>query len=120
MEETLVVANPEIPRAVSGDGVHDSAGHPTHGDKPAIIEVGDPAERRDPNSPAFVLKQGLHIAQQSAASLPINRNPPVIPSVQAIESAKRLAAWSCLPLAQVRHELGLVGIQPKQSWRPSP
>jgi hypothetical protein len=34
-----------------------------HGEKPAILEVEHPADRGDPNSPAFVLKQGLHIAR---------------------------------------------------------
>src|SRR5580692_5375236 len=92
MKKALIVADPEIPRAVSGNGAHVSAGHTTHGNKPAILQVGDPVERGDPNSPAFVLKEGIHIAQQSAASFPINRNPPIVPLVQAIESAQPNAA----------------------------
>src|ERR1700722_13433725 len=93
MKKTVIlIANPKIPRAISGNGVHDSTGHSTHGNKPAILQVGNPAERGDPNSSALVLKEGKHITRQSAASLAINRNPPVIPSVQAIESAKPNAA----------------------------
>jgi hypothetical protein len=84
----VLVADPEILRSVPGDGMHLSAGHAVYRNEPAIIEVGDPAARGDPNSPAFVLKEGVYIAQQSPASLPINRSPPFIPSVQPIESAK--------------------------------
>jgi hypothetical protein len=49
--------------------------------------------RGDPNSPAIVLKDGIHgVIRQSTVSLAVNRNLPVIPSVQAIRSAKPNAA----------------------------
>ena len=73
--------------------MHYSAGHTAHGNKPAILEVGNSAARGDPNSPAIVLKKGLHgIIRQSTVSLAVNRNLPVFPSVQAIVSAKPDAA----------------------------
>ena len=92
MKETLLVANPQISRAVSGDGVHLSGRHTAHRNKPAIIVVSDSAKRGDPNSPAFVLKERIRITRQSAVSLPISRNPPVIPSVQTISRAEPNAA----------------------------
>src|ERR1700682_5876473 len=81
-----------------------------HGDKPAILKVGSPTLSERPNSPAIVLKERLHtIIRQSTidhlvhvgfsfpfgaatppvcASLTVNRDLPVIPSVQTVRSAK--------------------------------
>ena len=79
-------------------------------DKPAIFKVGSPTLRECPNSPAIVLKERLHtVIRQSTighlahvefsflfgpaapalcASLTVNRDLPVIPSVQTVGSAK--------------------------------
>src|SRR6266404_239227 len=81
-----------------------------YGDKPAILKVGSPTLRECPNSPAIVLKERLHtVIRQSTinhlahvefsslfgaaapalcASLTVNRDLPVIPSVQPVGSAK--------------------------------
>src|SRR5271166_5275833 len=94
MKETVSgVADPEIPRTISGDGVYESVGHSADGNKPAILEIGKPAIRGNPDSPAVILKQGPHhIVRQSTAPLAVDRNLPVIPPVQSIASAKPNAA----------------------------
>src|SRR6266566_283957 len=89
----ILVADPEIARTVPGYGVHDSTGHRPYGNEPAIFEVGKPAKSGDPNSPAIVLKKGLHgVVWQPSSSLAVDRDLPVIPSVQAVVGAKPNAA----------------------------
>src|SRR5271166_1279829 len=89
MKKTLILADPEIPRAVPGDGMHGSLGHTAYGNKVAILEVGNSAPGGDPNAPVIVLKEGPHpIVRQSTASLSVNRNLAVVPFVQAVKSAK--------------------------------
>src|SRR5271166_4704893 len=112
MEKALIGGDPDIPRTVLGDGMHVSARHRTHGNKPAILEVSNPAGRGDPNSPLTVLKERPSVvigqpfvdylayqfltvaARKQPPSLAVNRNLPVIPSVQAINRAKPNAAIS--------------------------
>src|SRR6478609_3525731 len=61
MKETLIlVADPEIPRTVPGARKHQSARHGAYANKPAILKVGNPATRKDPDSPAIVLSEGAH------------------------------------------------------------
>ena len=48
-----------IPRAVLGDGMHLSGGQAAYGSKPAILKIGNPAVRRNPNSAFGVLKKRL-------------------------------------------------------------
>jgi hypothetical protein len=89
----LLVADPEIPPTVASHGMHDAAGHGAYCDKPVILEVGDPAMGGNPNSPAIVLKERIHvIIRQSTAPFAVNGNLSVVPSVQAIPSAKPDAA----------------------------
>src|SRR5580693_7013751 len=92
MKKTLVVANPETSRVTPGDGMSVLAGHTSYGNKPVILEVGNPATRGDPNSPAVVLKEGLHILIRQTTPLVVNRNLPVVPPVQAMNRAKPNAA----------------------------
>jgi len=94
MEKTLTLAaDPQIPRAVPGFRKDLPARNGTYGNKPSVLEVGNPATRGDPNSPAAVLEEGLHgIIRQSTGSLPENRNLPVLPSVQTVNCAKPNAA----------------------------
>src|SRR5580658_7376661 len=95
MKKTMIlVADPEVPPAVTGDGMHDPARYATDGNKPAILEVGKPACRGDPNSAAIILKERVRTILQSTASLTENRNLAVIPSVQAITRTKPNAAVS--------------------------
>src|SRR5271166_523454 len=89
MKKTFVlVANPEAPRTVSGDGMHNSAGHGICRNKPAVLKVGDPTGRCDPNSRTIVLEQRPDGVIRQSISLAVNRNLPVLPSVQTIERAK--------------------------------
>jgi hypothetical protein len=110
----LTVANPEVPRTLPSDGTHVSTGHAAYGDKPAILEVGNAATRRYPNAPPIILTKGLHgviwqsivgyiahiefssgvTARGLCTPFTVNRNLPVVPSVQAIISAKPNAAIS--------------------------
>src|SRR5258708_26395021 len=106
-QTAFLVANPEIPRTFFGDGMHYFAWHRADGSKPAILKIGNPARCRDPNSPVIVLKEGLQdiirqsaiaylthrllrsrARQQASSALAINRNLPVLPSVQAIGGTK--------------------------------
>src|SRR6266700_1656776 len=91
----ILVADPETSSTVFGDGIHVSVRHGADAYKPAILEVGSPAKRGDPNSPTLILKEGLHkIIRQSTASLAVNRNFAVLPSVQARTRSKPNAAIS--------------------------
>jgi hypothetical protein len=94
MKETLNgMADPDIPRAVSSDGVDESVRYSVYGNKPAVLEIGDPVICRNPDSPTVVLKEGTHhIIRQSTTPLAVDRDLPVIPPVQAIASAKPNAA----------------------------
>src|SRR6266566_5956070 len=107
MKKTVrLVVDPEIPRALLGDGMHDPTRDRPNGNKPPILKIGNAAKRRDPNSPALVPKERHHgIVRQSIivylahrrrmsracerahASLAVNRVLSVIPSVQTVESA---------------------------------
>ncbi len=105
MKKTLIlVADPEIPRTVASDGMHDPARRAVYGNKPAILEVGNPSSRGDPNSSAIILKEGGCIVWQSAVSLAVDRNLAVIPSVQAIGSTEPNAA---IPGRQDRPNAGI-------------
>ena len=107
MKKTVIlVADPEIPRAVPGDGMHVSAGHAADGNKPAILEVGDPAHAWRPKFARDHPERGTPTPSswQSTASLAVNRNLPVLPSVQAIDSAKPNAA---IPGRQNGHNVGI-------------
>src|ERR1700723_3640945 len=99
MKNTLMlVADPEIPRTVRGHrmhhgaGIRDSAGINIQGDKPAVLEVGNPAQRGRQNSPMIVLKQRLDTIIRQSISLSINGNLSILPSVQAIDSPQPNAA----------------------------
>ena len=66
MKKTLIlVADPDVSRAVPGYGIHNSAGHAIHGNKPAILEVRNPASRGDPNSPVTILERGNPLSSGS-------------------------------------------------------
>src|SRR5580693_2172927 len=96
MKKTLLlIADPEITRTISRNGMPVFAGYASYGNEPSILKVGKPAIRGDPNAPPIVLKEGLRIICQSAASLAVNRNSAVSPFVQAITSAKPNAAVPC-------------------------
>src|SRR5277367_5702037 len=101
-EIVILVGDPEIPGTVHG--MHDPARHATYGNKPAVLEVGKRASRRDPNSPAIILEERVRIIRQSTASLAIDRNLPVIPSVQAITRSQPNAA---VPGRQDRPNVGV-------------
>jgi hypothetical protein len=102
----ILVADPEIPPAIAREGFHDAGGHGGYWNKPAILEVGHPVMGGNPNSPMIILKERIHvIIRQSTTSLAVNRNLPVVPSVQAIPSAKPDAA---IPVRQDGHN-GSIG-----------
>src|SRR5271165_1017619 len=46
------------PCTVPGDGMHCSSGHACYRNELAVLEIGNSAKSRDPNSPAIVLKEG--------------------------------------------------------------
>jgi hypothetical protein len=98
------VAEPNIPRTVLGDGLHASQGRGAYGNEPAILEPGNPVRRGGPNSPAIILKEGLHIIIRQSVAFPIYRDLTVVPSVQAIKSAKPDAA---VPSRQNRKNVGI-------------
>jgi hypothetical protein len=89
----ILVADPEIPPMIASEGFHDAAGHGGYWNKAALLEVGHPVMGGNPNSTMIVLKERIHvIIRQSTISLAVNRNLPVVPSVQAIPGAKPDAA----------------------------
>src|SRR6266478_62305 len=110
MKKAMIhVTDPKIPAVVPGDGIQLAAGHAKYGNKPAVLKVGNPAKRGDPNSPAIILKKRLHPARQSTigyladrpgrlgrrrpcTSAAVNRNLPFLPSVQATTGANPHAA----------------------------
>src|ERR1700739_4708198 len=94
MKETLVlVADPDIPRIVAGDGMELSGGHGAYGDKPAMLEIGNAARGGDPGPPAIILKKALRrIIGQSTVFLAVNRNLIAIPPVQTSRRANPNAA----------------------------
>src|ERR1700730_8931664 len=65
-----------------------SAGHASYGNKPAALEIGNSKGRGRPNSGVIGLIEGVHIIIGQSTSLAVNRNLPVIPSVQAITRAE--------------------------------
>src|SRR5579871_3389684 len=66
MKKTVIlVADPETPCSVPGDGKHLSSGHAAYGNKSAILHVANPMKRGHPNAPLIVLKEGSHLIQQS-------------------------------------------------------
>ena len=95
MKKTLIlVADPEIPRTIPGDGMHLPPGTPLTGVKPAILKVRQVRRSEDTQiRSAIILKEGLGRSSGSPlASLAVNRDLPVVPSVQAIRRAKPNAA----------------------------
>src|SRR5271166_6198044 len=108
MKKTLIGADPEIPSSVFGDRMHESTGRRAYRNKPIALEVGNPTMRGNPDSPAIILRQRTNlIVRQSTIgylahrprgtrsprrglgpSLAVNRNLPVLPSVQAITCAE--------------------------------
>src|SRR6266566_4394337 len=65
----ILVGDPQIPRGVRGDGMHDSAGNAADGNIPVILQVADPAKRGDPDSPATVLKKGLQLVSWQSIAI---------------------------------------------------
>jgi hypothetical protein len=57
--QAATMADPKIPRTVAGDGQHKPAGHGGYGNGPAVLEVGNPTVRGDPNSTAIVRLAGI-------------------------------------------------------------
>ena len=58
-EAEVAVGDPQIPRSVLGEGAHE----PTRSrrrNKPVILQVADPGQCGNPDSPARVLKKGPH------------------------------------------------------------
>src|SRR5580704_17568083 len=65
MKKTVIlVADPETPRSVPGDGKHLSTGHAAYGNESAILHVANPMKRGHANAPLIVLKEGSHLIQQ--------------------------------------------------------
>src|ERR1700761_7097395 len=77
---------------VFGHGVDDPAGNAADWKKPAILEVSNPATGGDPDTPAIILIEGLQIVLRQSISRSIDRNLPIVPSVQAIRRAHPDAA----------------------------
>src|SRR5262249_51386857 len=106
----FLVGNPQIPCGVFNDRTRNSAGNGAYRNKPVIFKVAEPTNRGDPNSPAIILKQRMRVksvelpvsfvaagywlcaAPGLRAALAVNRNLPVIPSVQAVTGAEPDAA----------------------------
>src|ERR1700722_15035438 len=107
------MAEPDVSRPVASDGVYLSGGNAADGNEAAILEVGNPPTRGDPNSAVIVLKEGfraivwqstignfahcslaawapklllIRARRQAAVSLAVSLNLSVTPSVQAITS----------------------------------
>jgi len=116
MKKAIAVTHPDVPRGVRGNGINDPVGHGAHGNEPVRVENGDSTKRCDPNLPAIILREGVHlIIRQSTSSnlshrpplpgnslgstalgrctsLAVNRDLPVIPPVQAVIRADPNAA----------------------------
>src|SRR5271154_5993125 len=103
MKKALILgADPETPPIVASEGFHDAGGHGGYSSESAIFEVGDAVVGGNPNSPLTILKERIHyIVRQSTASLAVDSNPPIVPSVQTIPCAKPDAA---IPVRQDRHD----------------
>ena len=116
MKKALAMAHPDVPRSVRGNGINESGGHGTQGNKSVRLENRDAVWRCDPNLPAIILKEGVHfiIRQSTSRNLPhrparsgksagptarrlhtslaVNRDLPVIPPVQTVIRADPNAA----------------------------
>ena len=100
MKKAVLVADPDAPRTVRADGIHDAFRHGANGNKPVRLEQGHAAIRGDPQIPAIVLKKGVHLVIRQpiacdvpprhhlCASLTVSRDVPFVPSVQAIIRAE--------------------------------
>src|SRR5262249_17061589 len=56
-ETVILVGDAHIPRIILGDTVHGSAGNSAYGYETVILQVAAAVNRRDPDSPAIILKQ---------------------------------------------------------------
>src|SRR5262249_15295408 len=75
------------------DGKYRFAARAAYGDEAVILEVADVAKRRDPDSPAIILKErvgveSVEFAVRFRAAGAGSRNLSVTPSVQAAKSAE--------------------------------
>src|SRR5262249_46557308 len=88
-----LVVDPDIARLVLNDGKYRFAARAAYGDEAVILEVADVAKRRDPDSPAIILKErvgveSVEFAVRFRAAGAGSRNLSVTPSVQAAKSAE--------------------------------
>src|SRR5215475_119124 len=84
---------PEVPGLVLGDGKHGPAGKAAYGDEAVTLQIADGAKRRDPDSPAIILKKrsrakAVEFAVRLAVAGAGNSNLSVTPSVQAAISTE--------------------------------
>src|SRR4030095_5178618 len=91
VETVILVGDAHIPRVIPGHTMHGPAGNAAYGDKAVILQVADAADRREPDSPAMILKKGVGIepvelAVSFAAADASSRNLSILPSVQATTS----------------------------------
>ena len=78
----FLVRNPQIPGGILGDTMDRPTWNATYSNKPLILQVAEAANRREPNSPARILKKGnRNIAMEFPLSLAHARNLPVRPSL---------------------------------------
>src|ERR1700687_1062430 len=76
-EADVAVGDPQIPRGVLGEGLHQPTGSRRR-NKPVIFQEADRGQRGNPDSPARVLKEGPDpLIRQSAADdlLPTGPSP---------------------------------------------
>ena len=66
-ETVILVGDPHIPRTILADTMHEAAGNAAYGNKAAILQVANAAKRRDPDSPAMILKKGVGIEPVESA-----------------------------------------------------
>src|SRR5690348_18385474 len=77
----ILAGDPQVAGSVFGNGSHESEGRVNHGDQMAVFQVTHPLPRRNPDSPATVLKKGLRaesvqLAISLAAAGARNRDLP--------------------------------------------
>src|SRR5262245_30376229 len=104
IETVILVGDANIPRVILGNSMHGSAGNAAYGDKTVILQVADAAKRRDPDSPAMILKkrtgvESVEFADWFGAATARNRNLSIVPSVQATTSRQPNAS---IPVCQNR------------------
>src|SRR5258705_9229236 len=82
----ILAGDPQIAGGVFDNGTYNSAWYTAYGKKMAALQVSDPAERRDPDSPAIILKKSVRVEPVELAIPPAtgcarNDYSPVRPSI---------------------------------------